>query len=50
VDQIVCTLLFKDWSATYCCHMLGITVQLLRTSENIWQIGNGDFQLLISHV
>lgn len=25
------------------------SVQLLLTNENIWEIGNGDFQLLISH-
>lgn len=49
-DQIVCTLLFKDWSAAYCLHMLRFTAQLLLTNENIWEIGNGDFQLLISHV
>lgn len=49
-DQIVCTLLFKDWSAAYCRHMLRFTAQLLLTNENIWEIGNGDFQLLISHV
>lgn len=50
MEQIVCALLFKDWSATYCCHMLTLTVQLLLTNENIWEIGDGDFQLLISHV